>query len=74
MAANNLRGNTTVGLAQPIIQVTENLSRFRLQAETDLWRKKNLIRIRDKKPNQLGTYLFFQILNHRSPEGIQVLQ
>jgi hypothetical protein len=62
--------NRITGAVRPMVQVAEKLSRHQLQPETESWRKKNLLIVRDRKPNQIGTYLFFQILNHRSPEGI----
>jgi len=71
MASNNSAGmgSRPVGTANPVFQVTENLTRHKLCSETENWKKKSLLRIPDQRPNQEGPYIFFQILNHKSPDG-----
>ena len=50
-------------------RLTEQLDHRKLQAESTETRRDLLLHIPDRKPDQLGPYFFFQVLNHRSPDG-----
>ena len=49
--------------------LTDQLDHRKLQAESTETRRDLLLHIPDRKPNQFGPYFFFQVLNHRSPDG-----
>ena len=51
------------------LYLTENLSRHQLHPESSPIKRSDLLLIPEPKPHQVGPYFFFQILNHRRPEG-----
>jgi len=50
-------------------RLTEQLDHRKLQAESTQTRRDLLLHIPDRKPDQLGPYFFFQVLNYRNPDG-----
>ena len=52
-------------------QITENLNRYKLMPETNWFHKQDILLV-EKSRDQQGPYFFFQLVDHRSPEGDRV--
>ena len=61
---------TTAGAGIEPVQtnLTPQLDCHKLQSETTQTRREMLLHIPEKRLKR-GPYLFFQVLNHRNPEG-----
>ena len=49
-------------------QITENLNRYKLMPESTWFQKQDILLV-EKSRDRQGPYFFFQLLDHRSPEG-----
>jgi hypothetical protein len=62
---------TTAGAGlEPLdTNLTPELDRHKLQSQTSQERREQLLHIPEKRAKKFGPYFFFQVLNHRNPEG-----
>ena len=49
--------------------LTDKVDQFKLQPESTYVQRHDMLLIPAKKPLDVGPFFFFQVLNHRSPEG-----
>lgn len=49
--------------------VSTNCNMDQLQPKTTVERQQKLLLLPERTANQRGPYFFFQVMNHRSPEG-----